>query len=138
MLYLNSWLVTGGFYGSSTISNFQFIGGVQLLKTYEDYEEKLIHFQKFVIMLTKKMWPPLRGRVRASSGHLKTGTSRLGYGNPDRRFPGPPGWGLSMGLTTPSRKNFMLWNLETIIAELSLWNDTGMEKVHAKGRMTSL
>jgi hypothetical protein len=42
--------------------------------------------------------------MRASTRRLKTGSLRLWYGNPDRKVPGPPGWGLSVGLTTQPRK----------------------------------
>ena len=42
--------------------------------------------------------------MRASTRRPKTGPLRLWCGNPDRRVPGPRGWGLSFGLTTQPRK----------------------------------
>ena len=42
--------------------------------------------------------------MRENNCRLKTRHSRLRYGNPERRFPGPPGWGFGVWLTTPHFK----------------------------------
>jgi len=37
---------------------------------------------------------PNKGGVRVNIWHLKVGSSEQRNGNPNRRAPGPPGWGL--------------------------------------------
>ena len=44
----------------------------------------------------------LKGWVKASSQRLKTGIARLRCGNPDRRFSGPPSWGLDRRADYPT------------------------------------
>jgi len=45
---------------------------------------------------------PKKGQVKTNIWRLKTGSSQLRNGNPNRRVPGPPGWELEHGADTPT------------------------------------
>ena len=70
--------------------------------------------------LDLKVWSPLQKKFEKRWAQLYSGIARLWYGNPDRRFPGPPGWGLDRRADYPTANKT---NRPTVtINSLGIWS----------------
>ena len=76
--------------------NFSFLGGIYYLAQLTKWYSRKKNLKKGALLISVNATskPYFKGWVEANSQRLITGIVWLRYGNPDRKFPGPPGWGL--------------------------------------------